>query len=59
MSGLTKAHEKDQKILDAATKFFLIHGFSGTTTDMIQKEAGFQKLPCMVAIRIKKRCLQR
>ena len=39
MSGLTKAHEKDQKILDAATKFFLIHGFSGTTTDMIQKEA--------------------
>ena len=55
MSGLTKAREKDQKILDAATKF-LIHGFSGTTTDMIQKEAGQQ---CMVAIRIKKRCLQR
>ncbi len=43
MSGLTKAHEKDQKILDAATKFFLIHGFSGTTTDMIQKEAGVSK----------------
>ncbi len=42
MSGLTKAHEKDQKILDAATKF-LIHGFSGTTTDMIQKEAGVSK----------------
>ncbi len=40
MSGLTKAHEKDQKILDAATKFFLIHGFSGTTTDMIQKGSG-------------------
>ncbi|MEQ1081318.1 TetR/AcrR family transcriptional regulator [Acinetobacter seifertii] len=43
MSGLTKANEKDQKILDAATKFFLIHGFSGTTTDMIQKEAGVSK----------------
>ncbi|MGN5724321.1 TetR/AcrR family transcriptional regulator [Acinetobacter calcoaceticus] len=43
MSVSTKAHEKDQKILDAATKFFLIHGFSGTTTDMIQKEAGVSK----------------
>ena len=40
---LTKSNEKDQKILDAATKFFLIHGFSGTTTDMIQKEAGVSK----------------
>ncbi len=43
MSVSTKANEKDQKILDAATKFFLIHGFSGTTTDMIQKEAGVSK----------------
>ncbi|NUF24474.1 TetR/AcrR family transcriptional regulator, partial [Acinetobacter oleivorans] len=43
MSVSNKAHEKDQKILDAATKFFLIHGFSGTTTDMIQKEAGVSK----------------
>ncbi|QNW92969.1 TetR/AcrR family transcriptional regulator [Acinetobacter seifertii] len=43
MSDCIKANEKDQKILDAATKFFLIHGFSGTTTDMIQKEAGVSK----------------
>jgi len=43
MSVSTKANEKDQKILDAATKFFLTHGFSGTTTDMIQKEAGVSK----------------
>ncbi|CAA0228037.1 TetR/AcrR family transcriptional regulator [Acinetobacter baumannii] len=43
MSDCTKTNEKDQKILDAATKFFLIHGFSGTTTDMIQKEAGVSK----------------
>jgi len=43
MSGSSKANEKDQKILDAATKFFLTHGFSGTTTDMIQKEAGVSK----------------
>jgi len=43
MSVTTKANEKDQKILDAATKFFLTHGFSGTTTDMIQKEAGVSK----------------
>ncbi|KAA5773208.1 TetR family transcriptional regulator, partial [Pseudomonas aeruginosa] len=28
MSDCTKTNEKDQKILDAATKFFLIHGFS-------------------------------
>ncbi len=56
MSDCIKANEKDQKILDAATKFFLIHGFSGTTTDMIQKEAGFQKPPCMVVLKIKKRC---
>ncbi|MEQ1067173.1 TetR/AcrR family transcriptional regulator [Acinetobacter sp. XH1741] len=43
MSDCIKTNEKDQKILDAATKFFLIHGFSGTTTDMIQKEAGVSK----------------
>ncbi|KYQ82295.1 TetR family transcriptional regulator [Acinetobacter lactucae] len=43
MSGSTKTNEKNQKILDAATKFFLTHGFSGTTTDMIQKEAGVSK----------------
>jgi len=43
MSVTTKANVKDQKILDAATKFFLTHGFSGTTTDMIQKEAGVSK----------------
>ncbi|MFY0080494.1 TetR/AcrR family transcriptional regulator, partial [Acinetobacter baumannii] len=43
MSDCTKIKEKDQKILEAATKFFLIHGFSGTTTDMIQKEAGVSK----------------
>lgn len=43
MSECIKTNEKDQKILDAATKFFLIHGFSGTTTDMIQKEAGVSK----------------
>lgn len=43
MSGSTKTNEKEQKILDAATKFFLTHGFSGTTTDMIQKEAGVSK----------------
>lgn len=43
MSVTTKTNEKDQKILDAATKFFLTHGFSGTTTDMIQKEAGVSK----------------
>ncbi len=56
MSDCIKANEKDQKILDAATKFFLIHGFSGTTTDMIQKEAGVSKATMYGCFKNKKRC---
>ncbi|TCM69905.1 TetR family transcriptional regulator [Acinetobacter calcoaceticus] len=35
--------EKMHKILDAATDIFLSHGFSASTTDMIQKKAGISK----------------
>ncbi|MDR2613787.1 MAG: TetR/AcrR family transcriptional regulator [Candidatus Accumulibacter sp.] len=35
--------EKDQAILQAAASVFLTHGFSATTTDMIQREAGVSK----------------
>jgi TetR/AcrR family transcriptional repressor of mexJK operon len=35
--------EKEQAVLHAATRIFLRHGFSGATTDMIQREAGVSK----------------
>lgn len=35
--------QKAQIVLEAATKIFLQHGFSASTTDMIQKEAGISK----------------
>lgn len=35
--------EKGRVVLDAATRIYLEHGFSGTTTDMIQKESGVSK----------------
>ena len=42
-----------------SNKVFLIHGFSGTTTDMIQKEAGVSKATMYGCFKIKKRCLLR
>ena len=41
-----------------SNKVFLIHGFSGTTTDMIQK-AGVSKATMYGCFKIKKRCLLR
>ncbi|HBO8980212.1 TPA: TetR/AcrR family transcriptional regulator [Pseudomonas aeruginosa] len=35
--------EKELVVLNAATSLFLTHGFSATTTDMIQREAGVSK----------------
>ena len=34
---------KARTVLHAARKIFLIHGFNGATTDMIQREAGVSK----------------
>ncbi len=35
--------EKHRRVLDAATRVFLAHGFSAASTDMIQREAGVSK----------------
>ena len=35
--------DKVQVVMAAATRVFLAHGFSGATTDMIQREAGVSK----------------
>jgi AcrR family transcriptional regulator len=36
-------NDKELVVLNAATSVFLAHGFSATTTDMIQREAGVSK----------------
>jgi AcrR family transcriptional regulator len=46
MSGSSSSSprgEKEQAVLQAATRVFLQHGFSAATTDMIQREAGVSK----------------
>ena len=40
LSGETELSGKALKVLQAARKVFLTHGFSAATTDMIQREAG-------------------
>lgn len=43
MEPTEKPDRKRQAILTAATEVFLEHGFSGATTDMIQRAAGVSK----------------
>ena len=43
LSGETELSGKALKVLQAARKVFLTHGFSAATTDMIQREAGVSK----------------
>ena len=43
LSGETELSGKALKVLQAARKVFLAHGFSAATTDMIQREAGVSK----------------
>lgn len=42
-TGNKKLSEKAQRVLEAASRVFLVHGFSAATTDMIQSEAGVSK----------------
>ena len=43
LTELTERSEKQHLVLDAATTIFLAHGYSASTTDMIQRQASVSK----------------